>query len=404
MLLRLLKALMRPAQARDATAPQAKAGAQRPQSSAQAASALVRDARALQYARDFDGAGARLESALASDAATSEGRERAILLIELALCRLRRNRLAEAARALEAATIADPGHPLLEKLGQFPSLLEDSLQLSRLALPPMPPAVAGPHGPVSAVYFFLETPATTEEGRAGYFGLMRQSIASLKSVMPGARAVLLTDQTTRVPDGAGFDAVVRLSLDPRALVHSRLLALAGALGEPPLEGDLVLLDPDTVVARDFRDLYGAPFDLAFTLRSDFAEALMDHEPFNVGVIFVRAGGMRRARGFFALCVRCFEEVERCAAVRRFYGEGLKTWRGDQVLPAAVIGRRMYLEHVLSGRTNLLEIEGCAVGFVESRLYNNSGKESAAALEPPYILHYKGEQKWRAAPEHRGTAA
>lgn len=404
MLLRLLKTLLRPGHARSATTPQATAGGANPQDRRRATRALVREARTLQYARDFDGAGALLESALAGHAAMSEGRERAILLIELALCRLRRNRLAEAARVLEAAGFADPGHPLLEKLSQFPSLLSESLQLSRLALPPMSPAAAGPYRPVSALYFFLETPTTTEEGRAGYFGLMRQSIASLKSAVPGARAVLLTDQTTRVPDDAGFDAVLRQDLDARALVHSRLLALARALGEPPLEGDLVLLDPDTVVARDFRDLYRAPFDLAFTLRSDFAETVMDHEPFNVGVIFVRGDGARRARGFFALCVRCFEEVERCAAIRRFYGEGLKAWRGDQVLPAVVIGRGMYLEQVLSRRTNRLEIEGCAVGFVESRLYNSSGNESSGVLEPPYILHYKGEHKWRAAPEHRGAAA
>jgi hypothetical protein len=403
MLLRLLKTLLRRTPARAATAPQATAGGARPQDSRRATLALVREARTLQYARDFDGAGALLESALADNAAMSEGRERAILLIELALCRLRRNRLAEASLVLEAARAADPGHPWLEKLSQFPLLLAESLQLSRRALSPMSPAAPGPLRPVSALYFFLETPATTEQGRVGYFGLMRRSVASLKGAVPGARAILLTDRTTRVPEDAGFDAVLRQDLDARALVHSRLLALARALGEPPLEGDLVLLDPDTVVARDFRDVYHAPFDLAFTLRSDFAEAPMDHEPFNVGVIFVRGDGAQRARGFFALCVRCFEEVERCAAIRTFYGQGLKAWRGDQVLPAAVIGRGMYLEQVLSGRTNRAEIEGCAVGFLESRLYNSSGEVAPAVSEAPYILHYKGEQKWRAAPEQQGAA-
>jgi len=355
----------------------------------------------LQQARDFDGAGDLLEDALAGEVTRYESRERTVLLIELALCRLRRNRLAEAARALEAVRRADPEHPLLDKLSQFPELLKESLHLSRRALPPMSLPTEGSRRPATAVYFFLETPATTEQSRAGYFGLMRQSIESLKSAVPGARTVLLTDQATRVPDDAVFDVVLRQDLDPRALVHSRLVALAHALGTPPLEGDLVLLDPDTVVARDFRDLYRAPFDLAFTLRSDFAEALMDHEPFNVGVIFVRGEGARRAREFFALCVRHFAEVERSAVVRRFYGDELKAWRGDQVLPAVVIGRGMYLEQVLAGRTNRVDIEGCIVGFLESRLYNSSGKDSASAPESPYIHHYKGEHKWRAAPEHRG---
>ena len=390
MLLRMLRALLRPARGSGAGAPR-----QAPER-AGATPALVRSARAAQYARDFAGAAALLEEALAAHDAFREGRERAVLLIELALCRLRCYRLDDAARLLAAARAADPSHPLLEGLAHFPGLLAESLALTRSALPPMAAGAAAARRPVGALYFFLVTPTTSEAARAGYFGLMRQSIASLRHACPGSRAMLLTDRATRVPENAGFDAILRQDLDARALVHSRLLALARALGEPPLEGDLVLLDPDTVIARDFRDVYHASFDLAFTLRSDFADAPMDHEPFNAGVIFVRAEGGRRARGFFELCVRRFGEIEDLPAIRGFYPQGLRAWRGDQVLPAAVVGRRAYLEHVLSGRTNRLEIEGCTVGFVESRLYNHSGGESGPGEEPPCILHLKGERKLGAA--------
>jgi len=257
--------------------------------------------------------------------------------------------------------------------------------LTPLPEPPGPSASAG-RGPVTAVYFFMVTPDTTEEERLGYFALIRGSIASLRAVVPGARALLITDRATAVDDATAFDAVLREDLDPAQLVHARLLALARGLGES-LTGDLVLLDPDTVIERDFRDVFALDFDLGVTWRSDFADAAMDHEPINVGVMFVRAEGLAAARGFFEACLRHFDAVEAAPAMQAFYPDGLRAWRGDQVLPAAVVGWELFNREVLSGRTNRLQAGDCKVGFFPSAQYNCS-----SAAETPYIRHFKGAQK------------
>jgi FkbM family methyltransferase len=356
----------------------------------------VARARAQQTARDFDGAAATLEAAIA--AATAPAAE-ADLCIEAALCRLRQFRLTDATAWFERARRAAPAHPLVAQLAQYPALLATPLPVTRRPLPPLPEvgAPAAGRGPVTAVYFFLVTPDTTEDERRGYFALIHGSIASLRATLPGARAVLITDRATAVVDEAGFDAVLREDLDPAQLVHARLLALARGLGGA-LGGDLVLLDPDTVIERDFRGVYALDFDLGFTWRSDFAEAAMDHEPINVGVIFVRAEGLAAAREFFETCLQHFDTVEGTPAMRGFYPGGLRAWRGDQVLPAAVVGWEPFYREVLSGRTDRLQAGDCRVGFFPSAQYNCS-----SPAQTPHIRHYKGAQKSALLPPVDGPA-
>jgi hypothetical protein len=355
--------------------------------------AVVDRSRALQRVRDFDQAGALIEELLARSGAQLGARSRGDLLIDAALCRLRQFRLEEARRLFEECRKCCPDHPLIADLRQYPALVSERIALERRALPAMTAAARSAERRVAAVYYYLDTPDSDERDRWAYAELLRRSVASLKAAMPGARAVLVTDRSTRVPEGIGLDAVVREDLDATALVHSRLVALAHLLGTGALEGDLILLDPDTLIARDVGAVFDLDFDLGFTLRSDFVEAAMDHEPINVGVIFVRASGAARARSFFQLCLDHFSDIEARPAVRQFYTKGLRGWRGDQVLPAAVVGWHEFFEHVLSGRTNRLQVAGCVVGFFESRLYNCSDPGGAAAGgEAPYIVHYKGQQK------------
>lgn len=194
---------------------------------------------------------------------------------------------------------------------------------------------------------------------------MKNSIASATACMD-CSSLLLTDQSTAVPE-AIFARITRIAMDSAQLVHSRLKAIQSFLMEEAGEDNIVLLDPDALVERDFSAVFQADFDVGLTYRSDFADSPMEHEPFNMGVVFIRGDRRDRARSFFDLCLRHFAEVE--------------SW--------GPVGWIPFMQHVLSGSTDRLEIGGCTVAFFPSDLYNNSGPESAGR---PYIRHFKGIQK------------
>jgi tetratricopeptide (TPR) repeat protein len=346
--------------------------------------------RKLQYQRNFSAALRTLEAALPS---AGDARLQADLLIEQGLCLLRMGRFADAQERFNRAKAIFPQHRLIDQLAIFPRLMTRSLPIARKVLDPMRIAMSPPGNrkKLLAVYFFLQTASTTPQSRDGYGALMSQSVSSARSCIPEVSSVLLTDQVTQVPRAQIFDRIERMDLDAGELVYSRLLAVSRFLAEVEEGADIALLDPDTKIERNFLHVFATEFDLALTSRSDFADVPMDHEPFNVGVILIRHGSAQRAKRFFDLCIEHFEETEKQESVRTLYPDGLRQWRGDQVLPAAVVGWSHYIEHVLSGQTNALEIDGTKLLFLESKDFNHpSGAKSDSS--GPYIRHYKGKEK------------
>ncbi len=346
--------------------------------------------RKLQYERNFGAALRTLEAALPR---AGEARHQADLLIEQGLCLLRMARFAHAQERFNRAKAVFPQHALIDQLAVFPRLMTQSLPLARQVLEPTPIALSPPGNgrKLLAVYFFLQMPSTTPQSRDGYGALMSHSVSSARSCIREVSCVLLTDKTTQVPRAEIFDRIERMDLDAGELVYSRLLAVSRFLADVEDGADIALLDPDTRIERDFLHVFAAEFDLALTARSDFADVPMDHEPFNVGVILIRHGSARRAKRFFDLCIEHFAETEKQDSVRTLYPNGLRQWRGDQVLPAAVVGWSHYIEHVLSGHTNALEIEGTKVLFLESKDFNHPGGAKSDS-SGPYIRHYKGKEK------------
>jgi tetratricopeptide (TPR) repeat protein len=391
MLGNLLKRLLRGSAKAPAQLPDALSSAG--QSRAQESSAIRLAARKLQYQRRFDESAALLEEALRDGARPAELAQEADLLVELALCRLRQDRFEACIEHLRRALSLTPKHALARRFMLYPAIMSETLAVTRRMLEPIGADDGRADLPMIAMYYFLDTPGITQAARAGYFKLMGDSIRSARNAVPGLRAILLTDQSTVVDKSVGLDDVHRLELDASQLVYSRLRAVAQFLRVCSAQTNVVLLDPDTFFVRDVRHVFRAEFDVAFTMRSDFADSPMDHEPLNVGVIFAKGEGKERAAHFFELCLQHFEDIETRSSVRAFYPEGLRAWRGDQVLPAAVIGWREFIRDVLSARTNRMEVDGCRILFLESGLYNRTvvgdvGKRPQDA----YILHFKGEQK------------
>ena len=302
-------------------------------------------------------------------------------------------RFPDAQERLDRAKAIYPQHALIDQLALFPRLMTRSPPIARKALDPTPIASSPPGDgrKLLAVYFFLQTASTTPQSRDGYGALMSQSVSSARSCLPEVSSVLLTDKATQIPRAETFDRIERMDLDADELVYSRLLAVSRFLGEVEEGVDIALLDPDTRIERNFLHVFATQFDLALTTRSDFADVAMDHEPFNVGVILIRHASARRAKRFFDLCIEHFEETERQESVRALYPGGLRQWRGDQVLPAAVVGWSHDIEHVLSGQTNALEIDGTKLLFLESKDFNHSG-EAKSDSSGPYIRHFKGKEK------------
>lgn len=346
-------------------------------------------ARALQQLRRFGEAQALLRAALGRAPAEGEHPEmRAHLVFELGMCLLRCNRFDEAEALLRQAAALGPADGAADRsVAYFPRLMRSAPPLQRRALAPLalpaPPAPRQP--PPEFVYYFVDL-----GNAAAYLEMIGASARSARASAPGARCVLLTDRATAVPAALEMDAVERFDLDPAELVHERLRVLAAFLARADAEVGRVLLDPDTLVARDLRGVLGGGFDLGFTVRSDFTTACLDPEPFNVGVIMVPAGGARAASRFFASCVEWFPRVEARDEVRAIYPAGLRRWYGDQLLPAALVGWADYAEHVLSGHTNRLEVDGCRVAFLDSSRFNCHG--DAADWPEAYVRHYKGARK------------
>lgn len=182
-------------------------------------------------------------------------------------------------------------------------------------------------------------------------------VASVRSAMPGAEIVQMTDRVT--PQVPGVDTAIRHDWDGGKLMIFRLAHLA-ALDRPAS----IILDTDVIVQRALDPVFERPFDVALTIRH---EAVTDLDgvnitpqmPYNTGVMF-----SRQAR-FWA------EALEYC---RRLPGNR-HDWYGDQ----------LSVKHVVdTGAFDVLELP-CDD-------YNYSPRTEEENIEARYAVHYKGARK------------
>lgn len=183
-------------------------------------------------------------------------------------------------------------------------------------------------------------------------------VASVRSVMPGAEIVQMSDPATpRVP---GVDTVVRREWDGMKVTQFRLAHMA-ELDRPAA----IFIDPDVVVQRPLDHVFEQPFEVALTVRH---EPLRDLDgvdiaalmPYNMGVSFSR-------------------QPRFWAAARDYCGQlpddAHNNWYGDQLA----------LKHVVdTGAFHVLELP--------CEQYNYSPRTEEEDVGERYVVHYKGMRK------------
>jgi tetratricopeptide (TPR) repeat protein len=356
-------------------------------------------ANCLQYERRFEDA-ARLYEQLAGALERSLGerhRRLAEVLIDWGLALLRAGAPHRAIPVLERAAAAAPDYPPAVGCARFPALMGRSLTLPRRELPPRVQAdmrQAALSSRVEIVYFFAgrESDPRFRE----YIDLLQASAGVARRTQPHARIVVLTDAETPFPESLRLD-IERFDIDHEALMVARFEAIAGFLARKADRDEPVcalFCDPDTLVARDLAPLFDGSFDIAYTWRSRFVEARLDHEPFVAGAIYVQCEDAKRPLRFFRRVLAEFATVAAWPEVTSFYPHPIQVWRGDQIVPAAVIGWREFIASVLSGRTDRLEIDGVAVAFLPSDPYCFTFEAGTpdALTAAKFVLDFKGDRK------------
>lgn len=359
---------------------------------------LTLRAHCLQYERRFEEAArlyARLEEALRQSLGERD-RRRVDALIDQGLALLRSGASERARPVLEQAAAAAPDYPPAIGCARFPALMARDPGVPRRALAPRgadAPTAARPPGEVEIVYFFV---GRSDEPRyAEYVDLLLASARVARHKQPGARIVLLTDLATPFPEAEGF-AVERFDIDRKALMVARFEAIAGFLERKAARREPVaalFCDPDTLVMRDLAPLLDGSFEVAYTWRSRFVEARLDHEPFVAGATYVRSDDAAGPLRFFRRVLAEFDTIAGWPEVLDFYPRPIAAWRGDQIVPAAVIGWREFIDSVLTGRTDRIEVDGVVVALLPSDPYCFTFEpERPHAAASRYVVDFKGDRK------------
>lgn len=176
----------------------------------------------------------------------------------------------------------------------------------------------------------------------------RIMVASVKRTM-GCEVVQMSDKHT--PQVPGTDYVQRIPfIDPLMCFRFQHIIAMG-------EGDLLLLDSDTVVKESVEHVFDKDFDVALTKRPVRVNVPI-HIPYNSGVMFSRGPKF----------------WEDCLAHTRTLDDNAQRWYADQVAIAHVAE---------AGKYNVLELQ------CEDYNWSPTSKEDVSDAK---IWHFKGSTR------------
>jgi hypothetical protein len=257
-------------------------------------------------------------------------------------------------------------------------------------------AVAGlPPAPLTVVIYHLSLPEQhrhisyidiqADQGAIDYTGVLKHTFAMARGFNPDCRILYITgtnDDTAFVPPDV---TVVRLPLDPGALMYERVVAVNAYLASAAFTGPTAFLDSDAFANAPLARVFDLAFDVAVTYRD--ARGLM---PLNEGVIFAakREGG--GAVRFFRRYLGTYEALCDSPKVQQVYGD-IKRWRGGQLSlngAAIAIGTLSDLDR--------RDIDGARLRYLNCDDFNffirDAGQYSKGLLKRKYVLHLKGPSK------------
>ena len=248
-----------------------------------------------------------------------------------------------------------PDHPLVKHLARQSTLIAFRWPLERRALH-LTAREPRPTQEIDLVAFHVDLPLVPSGVHQviDYTTVLARSFESARLKAPGARRVLLTDETTHVPDSIPADLVMRFPLNRELVMYERMRIQALYLEQREAGRASVLMDSDVVVNRDPAPIFAEAFDVGLTWRLGSPEA-----PFNGGMILVAPGEAGLA--FFRMARECYDAIAVDSAITSFFPKDLRAWWGDQYALASMVGYDAYADEMernlsVKGLTAMLEQE------------------------------------------------
>lgn len=222
-------------------------------------------------------------------------------------------------------------------------------------------------------------------GNVEYLQLAHRSFEAAARKAPAARRILLTDDTTKVPDNFNAHEIVRDKVNLAFPMYERMRMQTEHLKNRPRGSATVFMDVDIVPNADPLNIFSQDFDVGVTWRDFPPDA-----PINGGLIFAAPGA--KPQKFFAEALRCYEKLARDPVLKPLWPHDLRRWWGDQYAWIAMIGYRNFAKHVSSAT----RIDETIVRFLPCADYNFTPEPnigySSQFLSSRYFLHFKGNRK------------
>jgi tetratricopeptide (TPR) repeat protein len=267
------------------------------------------------------------------------------------------------------------------------AIMDFDRPLPRADLPPAAETTPAPGttGPLNLVIFHADIPQATVSPfeKPDYHAILAQTVAVARSNAPGARIVLLSDETTPFAADLPVDRIVRRPLQWSRLMYERMRMERDFLASPDCGGDTVFLDSDVVVDHDPRMAFDGSFDVCLMWRLNPYDA-----PFNGGVALYR--NTPAALKFYDNLIATHDELERFPAVVARFPDGMAQWWGHQLAMAATVGWTAFAMR----RSDRMSVDGTVVRFLpESDVHSgNAGPEKSASTPRQLFTHFKGTRK------------
>lgn len=218
-----------------------------------------------------------------------------------------------------------------------------------------------------------------------YQKVLQLSFAAAALRAPLARRIVLTDETTAIPEETGAHEIRRFALDPGALMYERMRLQQLYLRSRPSERASVFMDTDVVMNRDPAEVFQQQFDIGLTWRTGFPDA-----PFNGGLIF--AGPGDKALGFLTDARACYDSMVGSPAVGALFSRSIKGWWGDQFALAALVGYREFARRQSDGAL----VNDALVAYLPCERFNFTlepgNRYSPDDLRQKSCVHFKGNRK------------
>ena len=204
-----------------------------------------------------------------------------------------------------------------------------------------------------------------------------------KVASPEARVVLLTSKKTILPESLPNYHVVRVDVDPDALMYSRMVCQLAYLSSRPQNTASFFLDMDVVINHIPWRLVNSKIDIGLTVRKYMP-------PINGGVIFINAG--ENACKFFELALAVYDKLIRLApSIPELVNRDFKKWWGDQIALCGAAG----VLHSGMLHPTIYRLGEASIELLDCNEYNYSPKAINPALleqdiSSKYFLHFKGD--------------